>query len=334
MKQITIKDIALKCGLSVSTVSRALNNHPYINDDTKKMVKELAESLGYSPNIVARSLKSQRSNQIGVIVPEIRHDFFSNAISGIEEVAYQKGYTVIISQSNEDIKREKTNLNSMYLNRVAGIIVSISQSTDTSQHFRNLLKNGFKMVFFDRIPEDLDVYKVEIDDFQTAYDAVKYLIDKGHKKICHLGGPQNLAICSKREMGYKKAMSEHRLQNEINVIEGGMHESDGYQSMDELIATENIPDAVFAVNDPVAIGAFKRLKEAKILIPEQVAVIGFSNNPIAEMIDPPLTTIEQHSMEMGKQAAKLLIDMIEGNPIKLESKTLKIKADLIIRGSA
>src|SRR3972149_8497567 len=169
MKQITIKNIASKLNLSASTVSRALNDHPDIHIQTKKLVREAASELGYNPNIIARNLKSSRSNQIGVIVPEIRHDFFANAISGIEEIAYQKGYTVIVSQSNEDINREKINLNSMFLNRVAGIIVSVSQTTNSSEHFRQLINNGVKMVFFDRVLDDLDVYKVKIDDTQSAY---------------------------------------------------------------------------------------------------------------------------------------------------------------------
>lgn len=220
MKPITIKDIAIKLGLSVSTVSRALNDHPDIHDDTKTAVNQLARKLGYKPNIVARSLKSQQSNQIGVIVPEIRHDFFANAISGIEEVAYQKGYTVIVSQSNEDFEREKINLNSMYLSRVGGIIVSISQSTKTSEHFTQMLKNGMKMVFFDRACEDLDVYKVVIDDFESSCNAVNYLLTKGYRNIFHFAGPQNLEICRKRKMGYEQAMRDYDINPTANIIEG------------------------------------------------------------------------------------------------------------------
>jgi LacI family transcriptional regulator len=334
MKQITIKDIASESGFSVSTVSRALNNHPDIHSKTKEIVKEIAGRLGYSPNIVARSLKSARSNQIGVIVPEIRHDFFANAISGIEEVAYQHGYTVIVSQSNEDVNRERINVRSMFLNRVAGIIVSVSQTTNDSEHFAELLKNGVKMVFFDRSRKDLDVYSVEIDDEQSAHDAVVYLINKGHKKIYHFAGPQNLNICSARCRGYEKAMRENGIESEIKMMEGGMHEFDGYNSMDKLLKQGIIPDSIFAVNDPVAIGAFKRLKESRIKIPEQVSIIGFSNNPITEMVDPPLTTVEQPSMEMGRKAAQLLIDQIKGRPIELENKLLLVNTTLIIRQSA
>ncbi len=184
MSQITIKDIAFELGISVSTVSRALNDHPDIHDKTKEKVAKLAKELGYRPNNIAKNLKFQQSNQIGVIVPEIRHDFFAKIISGIEEVAYHKGYTVVVSQSNEDHKREEINLNSMSLNRVAGILVSISQSTTSSKHFQKMIDDGIKMVFFDRIREDLDVYKVIIDDYKSAYNAVKYLIEKVTGKLC------------------------------------------------------------------------------------------------------------------------------------------------------
>lgn len=333
MRPITIKDIASKLGLSVSTVSRALNDHPDIHDDTKATVNQLALKLGYKPNIVARSLKSQQSNQIGVIVPEIRHDFFANAISGIEEVAYQKGYTVVMSQSNEDFNREKINLNSMYLNRVGGIIVSVSQTTKTSEHFAQLLKNGVKMVFFDRVCEDLDVYRVVIDDFESSYNAVNYLISRGYKNIFHFAGPRILEICIRRRMGYEKAMLEQNINPSGNIIEGGMHERDGYESMDKLLKNNIIPDAIFAVNDPVAIGAFKRLKEQGIKIPGQVGIMGFSNNPITELVDPPLTTVEQPAFEMGKAAAELLIDQITGKDILLDSKELKLNTRLIIRQS-
>jgi DNA-binding LacI/PurR family transcriptional regulator len=333
MQPITLKDIASKLGLSVSTVSRALSDHPDINNDTKTTINLLVKKLGYIPNIIARSLKSQHSNQIGVIVPEIRHDFFASAISGIEEVAYQKGYTVIVSQSNEDFNREKINLNSMYLSRVGGIIISISQSTKTSKHFKQLLKNGVKMVFFDRVCEDLDVYKVVIDDFESSFNAVNYLLSKGYKNIFHFAGPQNLETCKRRKMGYEKALRDQNINPGAKIIEGGMHERDGYESIDKLLENNIMPDAIFAVNDPVAIGAFKRLKEQGIKIPGQVGIMGFSNNPITELVDPPLTTIEQPAFEMGKAAAKLLIDQITGQAIHLNSKELKLNSRLVIRQS-
>lgn len=333
MGQITIKDIASELGISYSTVSRALSNHPDVHEKTRKEVVEKAEKMGYRPNIFARNLKSSHSNQIGVIVPEIRHDFFANAVAGIEDVAYQKGYTVIVSQSNEDVAREEINVRSMFINRVAGILVSVSQTTSSSDHFNMLLENGVKMVFFDRIIEEMDVFKVVINDEESSYNAVKYLIEKGYKKIVHLAGPQNLGVCRNRKLGYEHAMSDFNLGSEIKVVEGGMHENDGSESVEQLISSAYMPEAIFAVNDPVAIGAFKRLREMNISIPDQVGIVGFSNNPIAEIVEPKLTTVEQPAYEMGRKAAELLIDQIEDNQIDLVNKTLTLDSHLIVRQS-
>jgi len=333
MKQATIKNIASKLNLSASTVSRALNNHPDIHIKTKTLVKQVADELGYNPNIMARNLKSRTSNQIGVIVPEIRHDFFANAISGIEEVAYQKGYTIIIAQSNELQEREILNLDSMYLHRVAGIIVSISQTTTSSVHFKRLLDKGIKMVFFDRICNDLNTPRVRIDDFESAYKVVEYLIKKGYKKIVHFAGPQTLGICKNRRGGYEEALKDLNAGFSPTIFEGGMHESDGYKHVDDLISSGIDSCAIFAVNDPVAIGALKRLKELKIKVPEQIGIVGFSNNPITEMVSPTLTTVDQHSLEMGRRAAEVLINSIE-NPSAVNSEVdIKLETSLIIRES-
>lgn len=334
MKQATIKNIASELKLSASTVSRALNNHPDIHKETKRLVNSLAVELGYRPNIIARNLKSSKSKQIGVIVPEIRHDFFANALSGIEEVAYQKGYTVILAQSNEDKDREEVNLNSMYLHRVAGIIVSISQTTSDSSHFKRLIDKGVKMVFFDRVCDDVNASTVHIDDIQSSYDVVKYLVNKGYNKIIHFAGPQNLAICKNRKLGYEKALIDSGVSYSPVVIEGGMHESNGYDHVDKMIEMGISDCAIFAVNDPVAVGAVKRLKELGIKIPQQVGIVGFSNNPITEMISPQLTTVEQPAFEMGKRAAEILIHEIEDENSVIIPSDIKLETNLIVRESA
>jgi DNA-binding LacI/PurR family transcriptional regulator len=333
MKQVTIKYIASYLNLSVSTVSRALNDHPDIHIQTKKLVKQAADKLGYNPNIMARNLKSRTSNQIGVIVPEIRHDFFANAISGIEEVAYQKGYTIIIAQSNEEQEREMLNLDSMYLHRVAGIIVSISQTTTSSEHFKRILDKGVKMVFFDRICDDLNTPRVHIDDFESSYNAVEYLIKSGYKKIVHFAGPQALGICKNRKDGYEEALKDLNVVYSPIIFEGGMHESDGYNNVDKLINSGIDSCAIFAVNDPVAIGALKRLKELKIMVPEQIGIVGFSNNPITEMVSPTLTTVDQHAFDMGRKAAEVLISNIEDQTETNQQIDIKLKTTLIIRES-
>ena len=299
----------------------------------QEVYKSLVEHDGYNPNIIARNLKSSRSNQIGVIVPEIRHDFFANAISGIEEVAYQKGYTIIIAQSNEEQEREIINLDSMYLHRVAGIIVSISQTTTTSSHFKRLLDRGVKMVFFDRVRNDLRTPRIHIDDKKSAYNVVKYLAGKGYKKIVHFAGPQSLDICKNRRLGYEKALKDLKADYQPLIFEGGMHENDGYKNVDNLIGKGIKSCAIFAVNDPVAVGAIKRLKELNIKVPDQIGIAGFSNNPITEMISPALTTVDQHSFEMGKRAAEILIEEIEGNKDLDHELDIKLDTELIERES-
>lgn len=332
LKHTTIIDIARKLGISPSTVSRALSDHPDIKSETKKKVKKIAKELHYFPNPIAQSLKSNRTTTIGVIVPEIKHDFFSSAISGIEEVAYQSGYTIILCQSNESFEREVVNTNLLMHHRVAGVVVSISQNTKCGDHFNDLLKQGIPLVFFDRVCEDVIASKVIIDDYKSAFDAVSFLIGKGYKRIAHFGGPKELDICKKRWSGYIDALkrADISLQNGF-VRYGGMHEQDGYNSMDSLLNENTIPDAIFAVNDPVAIGAYQRIKEAGLKIPNDVAIMGFSNNKITSMVDPQLTTVDQPSFEMGRKSAQILIDIIEDRIV--EPKTIILDTKLIERGS-
>jgi LacI family transcriptional regulator len=334
MNHSTITDIAKKLGISPSTVSRALSDHPDISSKTKKQVQKIAKELNYTPNPIAQSLKNNRTSTIGIIVPEIKHDFFSSAISGIEEVAYQSGYTIILCQSNESFEREVVNTNMLMHHRVAGVIVSISQNTKRGDHFRDLIERGIPLVFFDRACEDVKASKVVIDDAKSAYQAVSYLIKKGYKRIAHFAGPIGLEICKKRLNGYKEALNNAKLHFEESLIQyGGLHEQDGYNSMEFLLKKKLIPDAIFAVNDPVAIGAFQRIKESHLKIPKDIAIIGFSNNKITTLVDPPLTTVNQPSFEMGKKAAEILIGQIENKNKSLEPKTIVLKAELIIRGS-
>jgi DNA-binding LacI/PurR family transcriptional regulator len=332
MKHATIIDIAEKLGISPSTVSRALTDHPDIRRETKEQVKKIAKELHYSPNPIARSLKSNRTTTIGVIVPEIKHDFFASAISGIEEIAYHSGYTIIVCQSNESYEREVVNTNALMHHRVAGIIVSISQNTKCGDHFQDLIRRKIPLVFFDRACDDVSASKVVIDDYKSAFDAVAHLVQRGYTRIAHFAGPKELGICKKRWNGYVDALGHSKLTLQDGFVRyGGLHEQDGYNSMDSLLKENMIPDAIFAVNDPVAIGAFQRIKEAGLRIPADIALVGFSNNKITSLVDPPITTVEQHSLEMGRRAAEILISTIEDKTI--QPKTLVLDAELIVRGS-
>ena len=331
-KHTTIIDIAQKLGISPSTVSRALHNNPDVKGETKELVKKVAEELRYIPNPIAQSLKSSKTTTIGVIVPEIKHDFFSSAISGIEEVAYKSGYTIIVCQSNESYEREVLNTHVLIRHRVAGVLVSISQNTKRGEHFQDLLRRKIPLVFFDRVCDDVKASKVVIDDYKSAYDAVTYLINKGYKKIAHFAGPKGVGVYDKRLKGYIDALREHQ----IPYIDGlllyvGLDAKNGYDAMDSLLKSNLIPDAIFTVNDPVALGACKRVKEAGLKIPQDVAAIGFSNNVLTSVVDPQLTTIDQFPFDMGKKAAEILICTIEGTT--LEPKTIVMDTKLIVRES-
>jgi DNA-binding LacI/PurR family transcriptional regulator len=305
-KHTTITDIAKRLGISPSTVSRALGDHPDIKEETKDQVRKVAKKLRYFPNLIAQSLKNNQTTTIGVIVPEIKHDFFSSAISGIEEVAYQSGYTIIVCQSNESYEREVLNTNMLMHHRVVGVIVSISQNTKNGEHFQDLIRRKIPLVFFDRACNDVKASKVIIDDYKSAFDAVTYLINKGYKRIAHFSGPKELGICKNRANGYADALKQVHMSSQKEFIRyGGLHEQDGYNSMDALLKEKMIPDAIFAVNDPVAIGAFQRIKEANLKIPDDIAIMGFSNNKITSLVDPPLTTVDQPSFEMGKKSAEM-----------------------------
>ena len=269
-----------------------------------------------------------------MIVPEIKHDFFSSAISGIEEVAYHSGYIILVCQSNESYEREVVNANALKQQRVAGLIVSISQNTRNGDHFKNLINMGIPLVFFDRACSDVSANKVIIDDTKSAFTAVSYLIETGRKKIAHFSGPKVLKICEQRLKGYKDALKKANIPFNNKLIRfGGLHETDGYNSMDALLKENIFPDAIFAVNDPVAIGAFQRIKEAGLKIPADVAIVGFSNNKITSLVEPSITTVNQPSFEMGKKSAEILIQMIENEEIKNRKKTIILETELIVRNS-
>ncbi len=335
MSRITIKDIAKKLSVSPSTVSRALRDHPDISKETKQLIARTAEELDYFPDSLAQGLKSRRTNTIGLIVPEIKHHFFSSAISGIEDVTYNSGFTILVCQSNEDVEREKINLKALVSNRIAGLLVSISQTTTDITHFDILKKRGIPVVFFDRTLENMPGSRVVVDDCNGAYNAVTHLIRNGYKRIAHIAGPENISIGKQRFEGYRQALADHNMPClEERVIRGGFRQADGEAAADRLIRMETPPDAVFAVNDPVAIGAFIRLKKHKIDIPGEMALVGFSNNPVSSLIDPPLTTVEQPSYEIGRDAARLLLKQIkQEGPRKPDIEHI-LKTKLIIRQSS
>lgn len=331
---VTIKDIARELKISPSTVSRALKNHPDISGETKKAVNDLAEKLNYQPNAVALSLKHRRSNTIGVIIPEIVHYFFSSVISGIEDVAYEAGFNVIICQSNEMISREIANTKTLLSSRVDGILISISKETNDFQHLGNLRDNGIPLVFYDRIVPGFDADQVIIDDFDAAYKATKHLTDSGRKRVAHFAGPQNLLIGQYRKEGYLKALREAGLTVDGDLV----FEADNFERARLAvihILENNIPiDGLFAVNDLTAIGAMQTLQKRGVKIPDDVAVVGFSDGRFSGITDPTLTSVDQHGYEMGTIATEMLLKRILSEPNDYPFETKVLNANLIIRGSS
>lgn len=333
--QITIKDIARTLNISPSTVSRALKDHPDISPATKKAVRELAKELDYQPNSIALSLRKSKSFTIGIVIPQIVHHFFSTVISGIEDVAYDAGYHVMICQSNESYEREVLNTQALLASRVDGMLVSVSHETNDVKHFESIIKRGIPVVFFDRVVSSLNTSSVEVDDFGGAYRAVEYLLKSGCRRVAHLAGPENLLNSQNRLRGYKKALDDYGVaQNYEHIITSGLTIEEGRKACLQLLEENEMPDAIFAANDPLAIGAMQVLKERNISIPEQVSVIGFSNEPLTSLIEPPMTTVEQPGFEMGQMATRLLLQEIDNkNEEQLKSEKKELKAELVIRKS-
>lgn len=331
---ITIKDIARELKISPSTVSRALKNHPDISVETKKAVNELALKSNYQPNAVALSLKQRRSNTIGVIIPEIVHYFFSSVISGIEDVAYDAGFNVIICQSNEKYDREMVNTRTLLANRVDGILVSISKETQNFDHFYKVRENEVPLVFYDRVVPGFDADQVIVDDFEAAYCATKHLIEGGRKKIVHFAGPQNLLIGQLRKEGYLKALNDAGLE----VRNEWIIEADNFEKARIAILhilEEKISfDGLFAVNDLTAIGAMQTLQKRGFKIPAQIAVVGFSDGRLSGITDPALTSVDQHGYEMGTVATELLLKRILAHKSDSPFETIVLNANLIVRGSS
>ncbi len=330
---ITIKDLAKELNLSPSTISRALKDHPDISPQTKKIVKALAEKLNYRPNLLAQGLRNSKTNTIGVIIPEFIHFFFSTIVSGIEDVAYSKGYNVILCQSAETYEREVTDTRALWNSRVDGMLISISKETTQYTHFQELLNEGLPMVFFDRVADQLEASQVIVDDYLGAYNAVEHLISKGCKKIVHLAGPKNLEISKNRLKGYRDCLEKYSIKYDENLVvrcpKGTYEESKRFTNI-LLNNIKNI-DGVFACNDMAALGAILAVKEKSIKIPEEIKIIGFSDWQLSNLIEPRLSTVSQAGFEMGQSAATILIDEIEAEDGKVTHIKKVISTKLIER---
>ncbi|MBE9469307.1 MAG: LacI family DNA-binding transcriptional regulator [Bacteroidetes bacterium] len=332
-RPITIKDIAKELNISPSTVSRALTDHPNISAKTKLAVNKLAKKLHYKPNAVALSLRNTKTNTIGLVIPGIIHHFFSSVISGIEYYANDKHFNVMICQSNESYEKEITGVQTLIDSRVDGLIVSMSKETNKFEHFKSIAEYGLPLVFFDRVCEKIETDRVIVDDMKGAFEAVEYLISTGCKRIAHLCGPEGLLISQNRLKGYLQALKQHNIPQDNNLIINCDTYEKALECTNSLLSLKNPPDGIFAVNDLTAVGAMKVIKNNGLKIPEDISIIGFTNDVVASFVDPSLTSVNQKGYEMGKTAAELLINRINNNEENYSAITKIIKTNLVIRDS-
>ena len=335
---ITIKDIAKALGLSTSTVSRALRGSYEISPETKKLVLEYAEKFNYRPNPIALSLKERRSRSIGVIVTEIANNFFSQAINGIESIAYNRGYHVIISQSHESYEREIVNMQHLSSRSVDGLLVSLSTETENVDHFKSLHDKGLPLVFFDRIPENIDTHKIIVDNYKGAYEATEHLIKSGFKKIAHLTSLSHLSITKERLQGYKDALTKNGIPVNDAYIKycnhGGMILAEVEDAVKELLELKLKPDAIFTASDRVTTSCLATFKTLGISVPNDMGIIGFTNSGLVELLNPSLSAVKQPAFEMGQTATELLIQLIESKRPVTQFETKVLQTELCIRDSS
>ena len=334
--QITMKDIAKALGVSVATVSRALADNPSISEKRRKMVQEYAKEHNFVSNVLAESLRHSKARSqkiIGVIVPEIVHYFFSTVISGIEEEASNRGYSIIVAQSKEQFDREVKICDNFIRSRVCGVIVSQAKNTKQYDHFIRIIDNEMPLVFFDRICTGVNASRVVVDDYHGAFTATKYLIDTGCKRIAFCGSSLHLEIVKNRMNGYKDALRLH----DMEIYNDYILECDSRELAEQMIPgmmqREDRPDAFFCINDDTAIGVIHIVKRLGFKIPEDVSICGFTNCERALACDPMLTTMDQRGNEIGHQAANILINKVEGiTPLNRVEKQV-VRSNLIVRGT-
>ena len=338
LEQSTIKDIARELNVSSSTVSRALKDYPGISEETKRKVKDMANKLNYRPNAIALSLRKSRSFTIGVIIPEVVHFFFSTVVSGIEEVAFSRGYNVILTQTNEKLEREKSSIETMLSNQIDGFLVSYSKETTNFEHFSKLLDKGYPIVFFDRVPEIPGAIHVIVDDHKGAFEATKHLLLQGYSTIVHLAGPSNLKISQERMRGYQDALKSFGIEPNPNlIVECPQGTEEEAEKITARLFNEHTPrpDAFFANNDMAAVGAMMAAKRAGFLVPEEIGIVGFSNWQFCSMVDPSLSSVAQPGSRIGAKATDILLDLIEKkiNPEDFQS-SIVLQTELLVRKSS
>lgn len=333
---ITMKDIAREMGVSVATVSRALKDSPRISQEQRLRIQAYAREHNFMPNILAEGLRNSRTKPvklIGVILPQFTHYYFSSILSGIEEEASARGYAVMVAQSREQYEREVTICRSFMENKVCGVIVSQAKNTTNYDHFRKLIDYGIPLVFYDRICTGVDCSRVTVDDYMGAYTAVTHMIDTGCKRIAFFGSPMNMEISKNRYNGYHDAMMRHGLEVDESLVRICDTRTDAEAITPAILQVENRPDAFFCINDDTAIGVLYTAKHMGLKIPDELSICGFTNGNRAIACDPMLTTVEQRGVQVGEEAANILIGYVEGSIPRGKIEKRVVRTRLVVRGT-
>lgn len=334
-QKVTIYDISEKLNVSAATVSRALNDNPKISLKTRELVMETAKEMNYQQNQLAQALKSGKSHNVGIIVPFINRTFFSSVIRGIEEELTPQGYHVIICQTHENVDNEIEQINTLLNMQIDGIFMSVSKTTKNTDHIKKVLDESTPLVFFDREKEIVGVSSVTIDDFKGGYLATEHLILQGCKRISHFPGDLNLEIYQNRYKGYLAALKAHNIKfNPDYIIETKSKVESGTSAASKLWELDEKPDAIFSASDYTALGAIQELKRRQIRIPQEVCVVGFSNEPFTKYMEMPITSVDQTPITMGKIAAQVFLQQIKGSQTITIEKKVVLAPKLYIRDSS
>jgi len=334
-RKTTLKDIAVILNISTAAVSKALQDDSRISTKTKEAVRKVAKKLNYQPNHLASALRKGKSNLVGVIVPKTNSNFFSSVIQNMEDVLNKNGYNIIITQSNESYKKECETIDTLLFTQVDGIIASMANETTNLDYYQKIKSKGIPLILFDRGENDLNVDYIGIDDYASSYSIVEHLIDQGCKRISHIGGYRRTRIFNNRIRGYIDAIKKNGLPLDSELLlEGDLTTADGRLKMEQLLALDKRPDAVYIAGDYAALGALQVLNENKIDVPNEMALVGFGNEPFTAMVTPTISSIEQHSSEIGKLAAKTFLKRVKTPEIKQTLNKKILETQLIVRDSS
>lgn len=334
-KRTTLKDIANELNISPAAVSKAMHDDSRISDKTKKEVERVAKELNYQPNHLASALRKGKSHLVGVIVPRTNSNFFSSVIEQMEAVLDKAGYNIIITQSNESFKKECKNIDTLLYTQVDGIIASMANETVDLSHYEKIKSNGIPLILFDRGENDLNVDYVGINDYDSSQIIVAHLVEKGCKRIAHIGGYRRTRIFNNRIKGYVDALEKHNLPiDDSLIIESSLTLEDGRNEMLKLLKLKDRPDAVYVASDYAALGALQVLNEENINVPNDIRLVGFGNEPFTSLVNPSITSVAQHSKDIGRLAAERFLNLVSQDDLKQSLNKIILDAELIIRDSS